>query len=407
MALSDYKLKASDYEGKRIADLSDRPTDDDIEGGDGLSADMLKAYFDYMPITVLGLTKLNGLIDYLTESGGGTIGIDGIDGLTQDGATVVETIENLLEMVEDNKDAIEAALANLAGTGRSGETVKQNADDISTVKGSGWSSETIKNNADQILAMKGTGWTVENLKTISDTLTAFINQKAAAGGLASLDSSGKLVQGFDASNIVSGVVPSWAIPDDAKERTVSVATEAAMLALTIDDVQDGDVVYVVQSSTGTSAWYHVIDSTQLGSYSAFRVMTSSVTSSETAMYYDPTATGDLAFATVFSQIDADIESVEDDIESLQQSKADVSSEVSATLYSSGWSSGGYTLSVSGVTASSNQEILPSLAITEAQLEALQYANIQDTGQSSGTLLLKSFGDVPTIDIPLRIIVRGD
>lgn len=78
-----------------------------------------------------------------------------------------------------------------------------------------------------------------------------------------------------------------------------------------------------------------------------------------------------------------------------------------TLAASGWSGGSYTLSVEGVTATSNQEILPAVDITRDQLDALQKANIQDAGQAAGSLVLKAFGTVPTDDLPIRIIVRGD
>lgn len=84
-----------------------------------------------------------------------------------------------------------------------------------------------------------------------------------------------------------------------------------------------------------------------------------------------------------------------------------STTVTATLSASGWSNGSYTLSVSGVTATSNQELIPALNITAAQLAALQEANIQDGGQEAGRITLKAFGTVPTIDVPIRIIVRGD
>lgn len=79
----------------------------------------------------------------------------------------------------------------------------------------------------------------------------------------------------------------------------------------------------------------------------------------------------------------------------------------ATLAASGWSGGSYTLAVEGVTATSNQEILPAVDITRDQLDALQKANIQDAGQAAGSLVLKAFGTVPTDDLPIRIIVRGD
>ena len=81
--------------------------------------------------------------------------------------------------------------------------------------------------------------------------------------------------------------------------------------------------------------------------------------------------------------------------------------VTATLAANGWSNGAYILTVSGVTATSNQEILPAVNITAEQLEALQGANIQDGGQTAGNITLKAYGDVPTIDIPIRVIKRGD
>lgn len=81
--------------------------------------------------------------------------------------------------------------------------------------------------------------------------------------------------------------------------------------------------------------------------------------------------------------------------------------VTATLAANGWSNGAYILTVDGVTATSNQEILPAVNITAEQLEALQAANIQDGGQTAGNITLKAYGDVPTIDIPIRVIKRGD
>lgn len=88
-----------------------------------------------------------------------------------------------------------------------------------------------------------------------------------------------------------------------------------------------------------------------------------------------------------------------------------STTVTATLSAASWTGDAapysYSLSVTGVTETSNQEILPAIDITAEQLEALQAANIQDGGQAAGSITLKAFGDVPTIDIPIRVIVRGD
>lgn len=93
------------------------------------------------------------------------------------------------------------------------------------------------------------------------------------------------------------------------------------------------------------------------------------------------------------------------------SKANKSIDITATLLASGWMGENapyiYNLSVTGVTATSNQEFLPALGITTEQLEALQGANIQDNDQYEGTVSLKAFGTQPTIDLPIRIILRGD
>ena len=88
-----------------------------------------------------------------------------------------------------------------------------------------------------------------------------------------------------------------------------------------------------------------------------------------------------------------------------------SKTVSATLFASNWTGASapytYTLAVTGVTANSNQELLPALNITEEQLTALQAANIQDGGQAANSVTLTAFGDKPTINLPIRVIVRGD
>ena len=91
--------------------------------------------------------------------------------------------------------------------------------------------------------------------------------------------------------------------------------------------------------------------------------------------------------------------------------AGTSEMVTATLLAASWTGSSapytYTLAVTGVTANSNQELLPALTITSEQLTALQAANIQDGGQAANSVTLTAFGDKPTINLPIRVIVRGD
>lgn len=85
--------------------------------------------------------------------------------------------------------------------------------------------------------------------------------------------------------------------------------------------------------------------------------------------------------------------------------------VTATLLASGWTGSEapfvYTLAIAGVTDTSYQELLPAVNITAEQLKALQAANITDGGQASGSMTLKAYGKVPTVDIPIRVIKEGE
>lgn len=91
--------------------------------------------------------------------------------------------------------------------------------------------------------------------------------------------------------------------------------------------------------------------------------------------------------------------------------AGTSAKTTASLAAATWSGSSapytYTLSMTGVTATSAVEILPTADITATQLEALQAANIVGGSQSSGSIVLRAFGDKPTIALPIQIVVRGD
>ena len=67
----------------------------------------------------------------------------------------------------------------------------------------------------------------------------------------------------------------------------------------------------------------------------------------------------------------------------------------------------YNLDLIDVTNISKQEFLPGLGLSKEQLEVLQAANIQDGGQTPGSAILCAYGDKPEIDLPIRVIMRGD
>lgn len=90
--------------------------------------------------------------------------------------------------------------------------------------------------------------------------------------------------------------------------------------------------------------------------------------------------------------------------------APISTTTEATLSAASWSGNSapytYTLTVNGVTDTSTQEIVFATSINLEQLTAGQNANIQDGGQSANTIVLKAWGEKPTVDLPIRVIMRG-
>lgn len=90
--------------------------------------------------------------------------------------------------------------------------------------------------------------------------------------------------------------------------------------------------------------------------------------------------------------------------------APISTTTEVTLAAASWSGDSapytYTLTVNGVTDTSTQEIVFATSINLEQLTAGQNANIQDGGQSANTIILKAWGEKPTVDLPIRVIMRG-
>ena len=99
------------------------------------------------------------------------------------------------------------------------------------------------------------------------------------------------------------------------------------------------------------------------------------------------------------------------INNISSTMTDKSTVVNKTLLVSTWSGTSvpyrYELAVDGVTANSNQEIMPADGITDEQMYHLQGANLQDGGQDTNKNVLEAFGVKPSIDIPIKIIMRKD
>ena len=94
---------------------------------------------------------------------------------------------------------------------------------------------------------------------------------------------------------------------------------------------------------------------------------------------------------------------------LKLSQLPKSTKVNTTLTASGWASGKYTISNAAITATCPIELLPreNNGVTSAQMEALVGAMIAGGVQAAGSIQLVAHGDVPTVDIPVTLIIRRD
>lgn len=187
----------------------------------------------YVTLELLSRFKTNADALYATKDDVKAVQ-DQIDGLT--GGGVVTGIKGSAE-AEYRKGQIEITPANIGL-----DKVENTAD------------------AEKVVAEAGKLTTAQNIS---------ITGGATAAAVA-FDGTGEValnVTALDASKI-TGVISIDNLPAAALERLVVVENEAAMLALTADDVQVGDSVQI-----GDGLMYRVIDASKLGTMEAFKVYT--------------------------------------------------------------------------------------------------------------------------------------
>ena len=80
--------------------------------------------------------------------------------------------------------------------------------------------------------------------------------------------------------------------------------------------------------------------------------------------------------------------------------------VTATLIASGWDADAktQTVSVAGVTATANGSLRIAQSATDEQFTALGAAKPRVTAQADGSITVKLAGTVPTIDIPVEVLI---
>lgn len=105
-----------------------------------------------------------------------------------------------------------------------------------------------------------------------------------------------------------------------------------------------------------------------------------------------------------------VESAKTAAQEVVGNKADKSTEYDMTLEAASWTGDtapySITLSVAKATATNNIDIIPQASESTA-IEAWQGLGYMLGTQSAGKVTLQAWGDKPSVDIPVKVIVRGD
>lgn len=81
-------------------------------------------------------------------------------------------------------------------------------------------------------------------------------------------------------------------------------------------------------------------------------------------------------------------------------------DIAVSVLAASWAAGLYTISNAAITADNAVIFTPAAAATDAELGAIQAANIQRWSQSAGQIVVKARGTVPTINVPLAMTIWG-
>lgn len=206
----------------------------------------------------------------------------------------------------------------------------------------------------------------------------------------------------------------------ADESDVFIATYGTTTNAEIEAAyQAGKAVYCLDKSTTPSGFYSLTRISTSGHYANFDVAIgqdlSGIGLGETVQAIRISCTQGTWSTTKYAAATSEHASAHasdgtDPITPASIGAAPISTTTEVTLAAASWSGDSapytYTLTVNGVTDTSTQEIVFATSINLEQLTAGQNANIQDGGQSANTIVLKAWGEKPTVDLPIRVIMRG-
>lgn len=83
-----------------------------------------------------------------------------------------------------------------------------------------------------------------------------------------------------------------------------------------------------------------------------------------------------------------------------------SAPINMTMLAAAWQDNIYTISNAQITQNNRVDITPQISATDTQYNAWDGANLRPIAQADGSTTLKARGAVPTIDIPIQLLISG-
>ena len=103
-----------------------------------------------------------------------------------------------------------------------------------------------------------------------------------------------------------------------------------------------------------------------------------------------------------------LNNIKSNVQDQLNNKSNLSIKEEVELEASSWRADKtYIYTHSNITETNVVELIPATNITEEEYEALQDAQIIGSAQAADSITLKAMGEVPTINIPVIFIIRGD
>lgn len=113
---------------------------------------------------------------------------------------------------------------------------------------------------------------------------------------------------------------------------------------------------------------------------------------------------DVHYDNTQSGLNAD--NVQDAIDELKAMQKDfITKEHKVWLYANNWTNGIYTVNDTDILSNSDVFVTIPSDVTREQYEAIAYANLIPGGQGVGYVLLSALKDVPTIDVPITLVIK--